>query len=1363
MFVPASASVPPDDRTLVPIGESPSARRRLTGFLALDHPVVPRFVDVVRDGEAWAAAFRRREGTPLSVVRQSRETAAALFLQAASAVLFLGSRGYPLELADFDGALVEIWSGAPHLWLAKPPRSASTDLLRDDSPTALLAALVPLFFGRPSRGGVRIDPSARKMLDRYLEPFSLPGRPDAFLVEILREFPFLMDAPFASIRRRCVGYRPHGFDGAERRHRAVVDAAERTLSGRQPRIFPPGTSALLPLEALRCALGLAETEREPGRVVRLLEACAEGDSDWIRVDRGSWDEASLRIFDEPAARHGIDVSERDAGIPAVRPDEIRTAVWIATPDLASSVALYEALGAVVARRPARLRAAVSRFVASDEYGTFLARGTLPESIREADGAAAGRELETLSREERRSVGVFLAHPGEPDSRQLERMGVAEAFRRAAGALGGGWLVEDAATRRWRCADASSKADLLSGYSPEERRAFAAEWLAVVDDPLWSAALAIEARRADALERAAGSIFGAAPAEERPRAFDTLLRSVAAAFGEGAPASVRYYDADLRAENGLVRQAGAAWEALARDPAAPPAWRRRSAFRAASVREAEGDAREATDGFVRLVGDADALPDEVSAARRMLARMAGSEGRFDDADALLAAAEKDGRISPAERVEVILARAAYHGLRGDGAGERAVYDAHRDAVRGAAEGAQFRFVLGEGIALSAARDHRGAAVRFAEALAAARTPADRGAALIDLAVETYLLGDPGGAEAQLREAAALLRGAGHVALARNAIANLINLLLESARHAEALPLVETLLADSERIGDRKGRMLALAFRSRVALRRGRWRESAADRREALRLCEDVGETIERQELEIDDSDARLFAGDVSGALASARAAAQRQDLAGKRESAAQRVADLERWRSGGDLSEEDLSAAFDRCPTEAAERVARARAFFGASFEVSRPQWSARAREALRRAGREEMADAVFSAAGAGDLRHLRALRDRIAADEAPLRIVGEDGAVLWRSPSFERATWSRSLEGSGPPATLEGSGSDPDLTAFLFETIRDRTLASPSPASEGGLAVLRASGIITAHPAMEALGVRLSRIAPQNVTVFISGESGTGKEKVARAVHRLSPRASGPFVAINVAAFPESLLEDELFGHVRGAFTGAERDRAGLFEAAHGGTLFLDEIADLPLPLQAKLLRVLQEREIKRVGENRHRSVDVRLVSATARPLERAVETGAFREDLYYRVKVASLALPPLRERGADVALLARHFLERSAAEYGKGSVKLTAAASAALRACRWPGNVRQLENTIREAVALADADASLDRDAFPGLPPSADDSKGSYRERVDAFRRRTVEEALAHCAGNRTHAARELGLTRQALLYLIRELGVRG
>jgi transcriptional regulator with PAS, ATPase and Fis domain len=299
--------------------------------------------------------------------------------------------------------------------------------------------------------------------------------------------------------------------------------------------------------------------------------------------------------------------------------------------------------------------------------------------------------------------------------------------------------------------------------------------------------------------------------------------------------------------------------------------------------------------------------------------------------------------------------------------------------------------------------------------------------------------------------------------------------------------------------------------------------------------------------------------------------------------------------------------------------------------------------------------------------------------------------------------------------------------------------------------------------AWRALVEQIPRVAASGLPVLLIGETGTGKELVARAVHALSSRRRQPFVAQNCGATPDTLIESELFGHARGAFTGADRDRIGLFEAAHGGTLFLDEIGDLSAPLQGKLLRALQEREIRRVGENRHRPVDVRLVTATAKSLEAAVETGRFREDLYYRIKVATIELPPLRDRGEDVAILARHFVDRYAAEYGKGAVRLSAAALAVIRGHRWPGNVRELENAIMEAVALADPGATLDRGAFPRLRGGAEEPSGSYRERVDAFRRRTVEQALAKCGGNRTHAAREMGVSRQALLYLIRELGVRG
>jgi two-component system response regulator AtoC len=270
---------------------------------------------------------------------------------------------------------------------------------------------------------------------------------------------------------------------------------------------------------------------------------------------------------------------------------------------------------------------------------------------------------------------------------------------------------------------------------------------------------------------------------------------------------------------------------------------------------------------------------------------------------------------------------------------------------------------------------------------------------------------------------------------------------------------------------------------------------------------------------------------------------------------------------------------------------------------------------------------------------------------------------------------------------------------------------------------------------------------------------------VARAVHRLSPRSAGPFVSVNLPAIPAALAESELFGHVRGAFTGADRDRRGLIEEANGGTIFFDEIGDLPAPLQAKLLRTLQEREVRRVGENRPRSVDVRVVSATSRDLVREVEASRFREDLFYRLHVAVVRLPPLRERGRDALLLARFFLNGCAREYDRGALRVSPEAAAALLSYPWPGNVRELQNAIAQAAALCDAGGLVGPDLRPepirGAGSRRREPAGDYRTRVDAHRRALIRDALDRHGGNRSRAARDLGLSRQALLYLIRELRV--
>lgn len=289
-------------------------------------------------------------------------------------------------------------------------------------------------------------------------------------------------------------------------------------------------------------------------------------------------------------------------------------------------------------------------------------------------------------------------------------------------------------------------------------------------------------------------------------------------------------------------------------------------------------------------------------------------------------------------------------------------------------------------------------------------------------------------------------------------------------------------------------------------------------------------------------------------------------------------------------------------------------------------------------------------------------------------------------------------------------------------------------------------------PRLRSALERLALLAPSDLAILILGETGTGKELAARRIHRLSPRATLPFLAVNCAALPDSLLLSDLFGHVKGSFTGADRDRAGIFEASHGGTVFLDEIGDLPLPAQGKLLRVLQEREVRRLGESLPRKVDVRIVAATHRSLISMVNDGEFRRDLFYRLKVGSVVLPPLRERGQDVLLLGEHFLVRE-------GYQLSSEARQRLRSYPWPGNVRELRNTLEVAKALADD--YVIRSEHLELPDSDRCAAVGYHEQVREFRRELVREALNASGGNRAEAARSLGLSRQALSYLVRSLAI--
>ena len=306
-------------------------------------------------------------------------------------------------------------------------------------------------------------------------------------------------------------------------------------------------------------------------------------------------------------------------------------------------------------------------------------------------------------------------------------------------------------------------------------------------------------------------------------------------------------------------------------------------------------------------------------------------------------------------------------------------------------------------------------------------------------------------------------------------------------------------------------------------------------------------------------------------------------------------------------------------------------------------------------------------------------------------------------------------------------------------------------------------GLRGTSSAMQELFALAKKIGPCDVSVLITGETGTGKELLARAIHQMSARSARPLVAFSCANLPESLVEDELFGHEKGAFTGAITSRCGRFEAANHGTLFLDEIGDLGLGLQPKLLRVLQERSLQRLGSNATIHVNIRQICATHRNLAEMVEQGKFREDLYYRLNVVQMHLPPLRERRDDIPLLAQFFLEGFAQQFNKKARRFSLAAMHALEEHPWPGNVRELENAVQRAVALSDG-PTLDAWSFPAVlrrdPPSPQ-MVASYNQEVREFKKRLVLRTLRECGWQKAESARTLGMARGYLHRLINQLGI--
>ena len=436
----------------------------------------------------------------------------------------------------------------------------------------------------------------------------------------------------------------------------------------------------------------------------------------------------------------------------------------------------------------------------------------------------------------------------------------------------------------------------------------------------------------------------------------------------------------------------------------------------------------------------------------------------------------------------------------------------------------------------------------------------------------------------------------------------------------------------------------------------------------------------------------------------------------------------------------------------------------------------------------------------------RATRDVVA------ELLGEHDAVAWATRDGAAAELRAAvaegrpfdvvlLEGEPPPTAQEVrelgaqggarvlvAAAPPDGAAIAARAGAADAVARPFTAAELGFRVARAAQVappaaadkrrtrksdvlIGTGPWIKDLYDRVSMVAATEATVAIFGESGTGKELVARTIHTTSPRHAAPFVVVNCAAIPEALLEDELFGHVRGAFTDATRDRDGLLAAAHTGTLFLDEIGELPLPLQGKLLRVLQSQEFRRIGDDQDRRVDVRIITATNRDLEQLVAGGTFRQDLYYRINVFPLHLPPLRERPEDVPLLVQHFIGRYRERLGKPCDGISPAALARFQAYEFPGNVRELENKIHQAMVVAagpvieEADVALPLPAARAARGGRIDLARPFRElkqeAIDAFETQYLTELLREHQGNLAQAARAAGMDRKNLWALVERHGL--
>ncbi|MDQ6894738.1 MAG: sigma 54-interacting transcriptional regulator [Acidobacteriota bacterium] len=1298
-------------------------------------------------------------GRPVSAGRVPETSGAALFLQAASALAALSAAG---TWASAQDLLESTWDGAgagARLWLPGTPAGVSRGGA-PPPPSHALSALLERLFRR--RGRVQ-DSDAAQLLARLAEPGAGAMRPDFWVAAAYAAFPSLAADACAEARLRTIGSLGTPLLPADRR--GSIEKARAILAGRDARLLEPGSPLF---------------ERARSSVAPGLRIC-------VGID--AWDPLVREAVEAEAAARpgGAELLRIPASAPPpALPDEWRSALFVPCGGVAASLRFYERLSEIGAEAGAASAAiAARRIVADPGWAPFASDltgyaplphwqpGEHPGRLQAGRVPPAGRRiLEALSALgepcEQAELEALLPRAAAPAA--VERM-----VRRGA-------LSRDGAGRLRTGPNGGGR-----GLEPARRRALLARWLGVIRSPARriGCVLALFCP-AEALVEAA-RLKAEAPGAAIENWFEMSAR-LSAAVPAPRPAWLEAIEAERELSGGRAHGAQECLGRILSSPAASEEERRAAALRRVEIAGMRGRPTEAAElaGAWRRAYPGARAGEQIRALR-VEASGASRLGEHERALRLLDDAEAEARaagLPEADRLETALVRAGVLSRAGRFEEEAALYASSRGMLSTIGdERWSARFLASEALGLADRREFPAAVARLEEALSAlGGDRVERARVSIDLAATLHHAGRPERTVPLLRAAAALASEAGREDLARVARGNLVQAFIDREDWAAASAGAASLLDSARSAGDPVWTLVALHHRSRVALRTGRLEDARRDNAQARTIAREIGDRLEIGELWLEDGDRAALQGSAEEARRSWSAAAS--DPPDRDDSAERARARLEELAA---LEAEETAA---RLAAGASERIARGE--YAAAESVARyarlaagrvPDALARAAASLLRArGGGLLADLAFgeaasagvTAADPGGLRLLRDLVCRCVAGEdtdgvaLPFGIAG----LALRTSEREIVRLGRDPDGAVEPAprTLasgavqyelrlwpeppDGAG---DAAALVLETLLFRP-APPAVPAEFALGWSRL-GVLASDSSMEEPYRRLARFAPRPITVLVLGESGSGKEAVARAVHSLSPRAAGRFVAVNVSAIPAALLESELFGHSRGAFTGAERDRAGLFEEAAGGTIFFDEIGDLAASLQAKLLRALQEGEIRRVGENRARRVDVRVVSATSRDLAAEVEAGRFREDLFYRLHVAVIRLPPLRERGRDVLLLARHFLQQK----GAPPLDLAPEAVAALLAHPWPGNVRELQSAMASAAALADGPRvepahlpeAVKRSARP-----AERGKG-YRSRVNAHRRGLIMEALDRAGGNRSRAARELQLSRQALLYLIRELGV--